>query len=132
MTSDEYVTYRMGRAKQSLQVAKKVLQDGFIEDAVNRIYYAIYYAVSALLYTRKLHPKTHLGMKALFNKEFVKNNFITDKQAQIYSTIFAKRFEADYEDFFTIDTDSVHQHLAEATNFIFLIETIINNSPQND
>jgi len=132
MTRDEYVTYRMNRAKQSLQVAERVLQDGFIEDAINRIYYAIYYAVSALLYTRKLHPKTHLGMKALFSKEFVKNNLITDKQAQIYSTIFAKRFEADYEDFFTIDMDTVQNHLKEATNFIFLIETIINNSPQND
>ena len=109
-----------------------MLQDGFIEDAINRIYYAIYYAVSALLYTRKFHPKTHLGMKALFSKEFVKNNLITDKQAQIYSTIFAKRFEADYEDFFTTDMDTVQNHLKEATNFIFLIETIINNSPQND
>ena len=132
MTRDEYVTYRMNRAKQSLQVAERVLQDGFIEDAINRIYYAIYYAISALLYTRKLHPKTHLGMKALFSKEFVKNNLITDKQAQIYSTIFAKRFEADYEDFFTIDMDTVQNHLKEATNFILLIETIINNSPQND
>jgi len=132
MTRDEYVAYRMNRAKQSLQVAEKVLQDGFIEDAVNRLYYAIYYAVSALLYTRKLHPKTHLGMKALFSKEFVKNNLITDEQAQIYSTIFAKRFEADYEDFFTIDSKSVYNHLAEAKAFILLIENIINNSPYND
>jgi uncharacterized protein (UPF0332 family) len=132
MTGGEYVVYRMNRAKQSLQVAEKVLQDGFIEDAVNRMYYAIYYAVSALLYTRKLHPKTHLGMKALFSKEFVKNNLITGEQAQIYSTIFAKRFEADYEDFFTIDTNSVNNHLAEAKAFILLIENIINNSPNND
>ena len=51
-------------------------------------------------------------MKALFSKEFVKNNLITSEQAQIYSTIFAKRFEADYEDFFTIDINDVHNHLA--------------------
>ena len=132
MTRDEYVVYRLNRAKQSLQVAEKVLQDGFIEDAINRIYYAIYYAVSALVYTKNFHPKTHLGMKALFNKEFVKNNLITDKQAQIYSTIFAKRFEADYEDFFAIESNAVHQHLAEAKKFIFLIEQTINNSPHND
>ena len=72
MTRDEYLQYRMNRAKQSLQVAERVLQDSFTEDAVNRIYYAIYYADSALLYTRNFHPKTHLGMKALFSKEFVK------------------------------------------------------------
>ena len=79
-----------------------------------------------------MHPKTHLGMKALFSKEFVRTNLITDEQAQIYSTIFARRFEADYEDFFTIDSDTVHKHWAEAKDFIFLIENIINNSPHND
>ena len=57
---------------------------------------------------------------------------ITAEQAQIYSTIFAKRFEADYEDFFTIDTNSVYNHLVEAKAFILLIENIINNSPYND
>ncbi len=53
MTRDEYVSYRMSRAKQSVNVAQKVLHDGFVEDAVNRIYYAVYYAVSAWLYTKK-------------------------------------------------------------------------------
>jgi hypothetical protein len=47
-------------------------------------------------------------------------------------TIFAERFEADYGDFFTTNTSSGYKHLAEAINFVFLIENIINNSPYND
>lgn len=128
MSGDEYVLYRLSRARQSLEVAEKVLQEGFPEDAVNRIYYAVYYAISALLYTRQLFPKTHTGLKALFNKEFVRSSLITAEQAQIYSTIFAKRFEADYEDFFAIDTSEVEQHLSDAKAFILLIETIINTT----
>ncbi len=71
-------------------------------------------------------------MKALFNKEFVKNGLIMHEQSQIYSTIFAKRFEADYEDSFAIDITQVEQHLSDAKTFILLIENIINTTTQND
>lgn len=81
MMNDEYVIYRMSRAKQSLQVAEEVLEKNFEEDAINRIYYAVYYAISALLFTKKMFPKTHVGMKAIFNKEFVKNGLITNEQS---------------------------------------------------
>src|SRR5436309_8406090 len=103
MTRNEYVQYKLGRAKKSLQISENLLRDEFYEDAINRIYYAVYYAVSALLYTRKLYPKTHRGMKSLFNKEFIQTGLIDKSHEDFYSRIFAKRFEADYEDFFQID-----------------------------
>ena len=48
MTRNEYVQCRLERANKSLQIGEKLLKDGFYEDAINRIYYAVYYAVSAL------------------------------------------------------------------------------------
>ena len=72
MTRKEYLTYKLKRANVALKVADLLLQQGFAEDAINRIYYAVFYAVSALLYTKKLYPKTHLGAKALLVKSSYK------------------------------------------------------------
>lgn len=125
MTRNEYVTYRLGRARSTLEVAGTLLEQHFYADAINRIYNAVYYAASALLYTQKLYPKTHLGMKALFNKEFVQTGLINKQQEAIYSTIFAKRFEADYEDFFETDEQHVNNYLADAKKFVEIIEDIL-------
>jgi uncharacterized protein (UPF0332 family) len=128
MTRNEYVQYRLQRAKKSLQIGEKLLEDGFYEDAINRIYYAVYFAVSALLYTHKLYPKTHRGMKALFNKEFIQTGLIDKSAEDFYSQIFAKRFEADYEDFFQIDFLRTKQYYNEANNLITIIEDILNRT----
>jgi len=98
MTRNEYVQYRLERAKKALQSVESLLKEGYYEDVINRIYYAVYYTVSALLYTRKLYPKTHKGV----NKEFIQTGLIDKAQEDFYSRIFAKRFEADYEDSFRL------------------------------
>jgi uncharacterized protein (UPF0332 family) len=131
MTRNEYVQYRLERANKSLQIGEKLLKDGFYEDAINRIYYAVYYAVSALLYTRKLYPKTHRAMKYLFNKEFIQTGLIDKSQEDFYSQIFARRFEADYEDFFQIDLPRTKQYYEDAKKLITIIEDIL-NSTTND
>lgn len=67
-------------------------------------------------------------MKSLFNREFIKTGIITKEQEEVYSTIFAKRFEADYEDFFEIDLQQANEHLAKAKQFVRTIEEIINRT----
>ena len=128
MTRNEYIQYKSGRAKKSLQISGNLLRDGFYGDAINRIYYAVYYAVSALLYIHKLYPKTYRGMKSLFNKEFIQTGLIDKTYGDFYSHIFAKRFEADYEDFFQIDVARTEEYYNEAKKLIEIIEDILNNT----
>ncbi len=118
MTRSDYLTYKLKRANNALKVAETLLQEEFSEDAVNRIYYAVFYAVSAILYTKKLYPKTHLGTKALFSKEFIQSGLIDKEYSDFYGIIFAKRFEADYQDFAEIDINAVRSYLNEAEQFI--------------
>ena len=53
-------------------------------------------------------------MKSLFNKEFIQTGFIDKSQEDFYSQIFARRFEADYEDFFQIDLPRTKQYYEDA------------------
>ena len=54
MSRDEYIELRMRKARESLQVAYSMIEDIHYSFAINRIYYAVFYAVSALVYTKKL------------------------------------------------------------------------------
>jgi uncharacterized protein (UPF0332 family) len=62
---------------------------------VNRLYYACFYAVSALLLRHGFSSSKHTGVRSLFNRHFVKTGKISKALAQIYNDLFARRQESD-------------------------------------
>lgn len=130
MSRDEYIKLRMEKAKESLQVAYSMIEDKYYSFAINRIYYAVFYAVSALVYTKKLYPKSHAGLKILFNREFILTGLIKHDYEKFYSAIFAKRMEADYADIFEIRLENIREYYNEAENFVSLIDVMLNNIPE--
>jgi len=71
------VTYRLEQADESLDAARVLLEKKLDRPAVNRAYYAMFYAVLALLATRKQETSKHSGAISLFDKEFVKSGAFT-------------------------------------------------------
>ena len=106
-TKQDYIKYKLERADKSLKAAEILLKNNFPPDALGRIYYAAFYAISALLIERNLNPKTHKGVKALFHKGFVFTKQFDESFANLFDILFAKRFEVDYEDFPFIDEKSI-------------------------
>jgi len=66
------VNYRLEQADESLEAARTLLDKKLIRLSVNRAYYAMFYAVLALLAGGKQETSKHSGAIALFNKDFVK------------------------------------------------------------
>ena len=60
----EMVRYWWAKAEESLASARREFQAGSMSFAMNRLYYAKFYAVSALLMTRDLSFKKHSGVRA--------------------------------------------------------------------
>lgn len=130
MSRDEYIDLKLKQSKECLQIVPSLVKDKYFSFAINRIYYAVFYAASALLYTKRLHPKSHVGLKTLFNREFVFPGLIKHNYEKFYSAIFAKRMEADYADTFIISEANIQEYYKEAENFVSLIEEILNNIPE--
>ena len=61
----ELVWYRLGRAEETLQEARGMLDSGHTNTAVNRMYYACFYAVTALLLIEGLHSAKHSRVRSL-------------------------------------------------------------------
>lgn len=66
------VSSRLQQAEDALREGQLLRQGKFYKGAVNRFYYAMFYAVLALLITRQLGTSKHSGAISLFDREFVK------------------------------------------------------------
>ena len=75
--------------------------------SVNRLYYAAYYAVSALLVLNKIETKTHSGVKTQFLLNFVKTGVISVQEGKLYNDLFDWRQKGDYGDLFDFNGEDV-------------------------
>lgn len=132
MTSEErhYLRYRMTRAVESLEVARLALENNHLQDAVNRLYYACFYVVTALLQTRGLASAKHSGVRALFNQNWIKTGALPRATGRFYQEIFERRQEGDYADRVTFVHDDVSAWMRTAEEFVSAIEVLIEDHIQ--
>ena len=105
-TSD-LIKYRLHRAWETFDDAIILSDKEKWNSTINRLYYAAYYAVMALLLDSGLKPTTHNGAKSNFTEHFVKTNVISKEYGKMYSQLFTWRQKGDYDDLFDFDKDNV-------------------------
>ena len=118
--------YRLEKAQNTLLDAKKYIEEATPESTVNRIYYAMFYAVNALLIANGLSSSKHSGVRAIFNKEFVNEGLIKKELGKFYSEMFDNRQEGDYRDFVKFEKEDVKFWLEKATEFVGVVEGLTN------
>lgn len=89
----EYLDY----ARRVLRTGKLALDDGDWVSAINRAYYAVFYAANAVLELDGLQRSKHSGVMSLFREKYVKTGKIEGDYSDIYGQAFESRQESDYE-----------------------------------
>ena len=84
------------RANEAIRAAHLLFENGFVRDAVSKIYYSLLYSIRAVLLTEGLEPKSHEGALRLFGLHFVKPGAFEAKDSHIFSKLMKFREEADY------------------------------------
>lgn len=112
------ITYRMERAAESLEAARLMRDNGMLTSAMNRIYYAMFYAVQAVLITKDASFSKHGQVKGYFNKEFVHKCLFSVQMGKIYNKAFEYRQKFDYVDFEVPTTDMLDEFVEHAKDFI--------------
>ncbi len=121
----DLINYRIARAKDTLDDASILAEKQKWNSAINRLYYAAYYAVMALLLNSGLKPTTHNGAKSNFSQHFIKNGKIAKELGKIYSQLFTWRQKGDYDDFFDFSKEQVLPYFEPVKSLINLIEEIL-------
>ena len=119
------VSYRLERARESLAEARLLLEQGHTNTFVNRLYYACFYAISALLLARDLSPAKHSGLRSLFHQNFVKTGTISAELGKTYDKLYDNRQKGDYADLVKFEKDKVLGWLKETENFVAAVEGLL-------
>ena len=95
------IQYRPEQAEESLSSAKLLLDNEKYRPSVSRAYYAMFYAVPALLAKEKLKVSKHSGAIGIFNREFVKRGVFDKELSRWLQEAFDLRQRADFREMFT-------------------------------
>jgi uncharacterized protein (UPF0332 family) len=95
---EEIARARMQRAREALGEADLLIGALRWRGALNRLYYAAFYAARAVLATRDLDSSRHSGVIALFQQHFVKSGAVLPAAARTLPRAFEARQSSDYAD----------------------------------
>ena len=118
------VKYRIERAKETLAEANILINDNFNNAAMNRLYYACYYAVIALLIKNKINAQTHQGVIQMFSLHFVVTEKIDKSFSTFYGKLFKHRISGDYDDYVVYKKELLLELRPQAELFIKKIEEL--------
>jgi hypothetical protein len=117
----DLIRYRLDRARESLAEARLLLNENHANTCVNRLYYACFYAVTALLLTQGKASARHSGVRAMFDSDWVKTGVAPVEMGRFYRRLFDSRQESDYGDFVRFDVATAEAWLGQETEFVHLI-----------
>lgn len=121
------VESRIEKARRAYGEAKGVVALQYWDTIANRLYYAAYNAVTALLIAYGDMPQTHSGVIHLFGLRFIKTGLLPSEIGRLYHSLFSIRQTGDYDDTYGLEERDVLPFVEPTGQFI---EKVIGLSKQ--
>jgi uncharacterized protein (UPF0332 family) len=118
------VEFRVEKAFRAYEQAKGVLGLKYWETIANRLYYAAYNAVSALLIANGDTAQTHSGVIHLFGLHFIKTGIISSDMGRLYHNLFTMRQTGDYDDTYGLTEQDVLPYVEPTGQLIEQVSTL--------
>jgi uncharacterized protein (UPF0332 family) len=110
---------------EAINTAEFLIQNNQLSVAADRIYYGIYYMLSAVALKDRFKTSKHEQLIGWFNKTYINTNLIDRKYGKIIQNAFENRMKSDYDVFFKLTREKVEQAFAEMKEVIAEIEKLI-------
>jgi len=113
------IEYRLKEAEESIKEARVLQKEGMSNRAImNRLYYAMFYAVLALLQERQLGTSKHSGVISLFDREFVKKGVFDKELSRTLHRAFELRQRGDYMEEVEVTEEDIEEMFPRVINFV--------------
>lgn len=116
---------KVRRSNETWAEAKGIIENKYWYAAANRMYYACYYMVSALLLKNGQSAHTHGGIIGLFGLHFVKTGIVSAEIGKFYSELYELRQTGDYDDWKTLTESDILPLIPKVEQFLGTIERLI-------
>ena len=112
------------KARRAIRAAEVLLQQGHVDFAAGRAYYAMFYTAEALLSEKGFRSRKHGGVHALFGEHFTKTGLMDAKFHRLLLDSFDRRLQADYGFDAVIGQQEVSRMIEHANEFLEQAEKI--------
>ena len=126
-TIESFAKYRLEKAKETLHTAKVVFKE--VKDytsANNRAYYAIFYAIRAVLALEQKDFKRHKDVVAYFNQNYINKEIFPKMIGRKIAQAQKIREDSDYDDEYEPSYEKTQQQINTAEELIKYVEKYIN------
>jgi uncharacterized protein (UPF0332 family) len=111
--------YRIKQAEESLEEAKFLLDGNKSpRSVINRVYYAMFYCVLALVIYEPYSSSKHSGILSYFNKHFIKEGIFDKEFGKFLNRAYELRQREDYREYTTVTLEQVKPFIEKAESFI--------------
>jgi uncharacterized protein (UPF0332 family) len=124
----EIVDYYLSKAEETLAEAQHLAANGYWNGVANRLYYACFNAVRAILLNDGVATHSHSGLKGIFHKNYIKNKVFEENLGEILNRLMNQRDDADYKIKVKFTEEQIRPNIDEAIKFIATIKEKIEHS----
>ena len=117
--------YRVSQAEDTIRSAQLCMENHLFKDAINRSYYAAFYAVKAVLALTDTDFKRHKDVVAYFNKEYVAAGIFPREIGRLLARLQKKRETSDYDDFYIASNEEAAEQMEAAGNILEAIKAYL-------
>lgn len=119
------VTLELEKVGKTLDEMEIQLRNNLWGMAANRLYYALFHAVSALLISDHHEVGTHRGAVNKFSLFYVKTGIFTAADGKLYSQLQQLREDGDYNCSIDVDQSDISEKIKPARELIERIKQYI-------
>ena len=102
-----------------------LLNDDYVDFAASRAYYAMFYAIEALLLSRDLSFSKHSAVISAFGKEFIKTGLLNVRFHRSVMDAFDIRNAGDYGSMHAVSEEKAREIIAEAGELLEAAQALI-------
>ena len=119
------VKYELEKASTTLCEVDALIENNLWNGAANRLYYAVFHAISALLIHDGHQVSTHQGSHALVGLHYIKTEKLPAEFGRLYSQLQTMREESDYNCIYDVTPDELTEKIEPAKRLIDAIAAMI-------
>jgi len=120
------------KAQQKIRLARRLAEDGEVDDAISRAYYGMFYLAQALLLGDDLAFSKHAAVVAGFGQYFASSDRVPRHLHRRLVHAFEQRMTADYEAPSGLAQEDAERQVGYAEEFLSVVEPLLGPIAEDD
>lgn len=122
------VSLELDKANKTIEQIPELQKLGYWDNIANRLYYAVFHAVNALLINDGHPVNTHRGAISLFGNYYIRTGIFSSEDGRLYSDLQVMRNNSDYNCSFSATQQEIEPMIEPARKLITKIANFISGN----